>query len=231
MPAFFMAIPVVYTSIKHNIVPDVINWSKHTCRFKLKLGRQRTNLNLTQTMKKAFNIILAAGTLLFTASCMEDKGTSFEVTYANEDERVNPNHIRDYYGLDSIAQMVRQAGPGLPQNGQLATEIVKAYYIDGQDLKEVATQFQLSETTRMGGQSRTQAAMDTTDPTSATDQMEQRSMQTVQDSVNVVTGGRNEADARSKEKTGERTSGSGSSTEQQSGTKDKSAAEKKKGKQ
>lgn len=151
-------------------------------------------------MKKAFNLILAAGTLLLATSCAEDKGTSFETVSANKNEKVDSKHIRGYYGLDSLAQMVRQAGPGLPQNGQLATEIVKAYYIGSQDLKEVATQFQLSETARMGGQTPAQAAMDTTDPTSATDQMEQQSMQTVQDSVNVVTGGANKADARPKDK-------------------------------
>ncbi|MEJ8803109.1 hypothetical protein [Pontibacter sp. H249] len=173
-------------------------------------------------MKKALNIMLAAGILFFVSSCIEDSGTSFETEESNNDESVNPNHIRPYSNLDSLSRMIQMTTATVPANGQLATEMVKVYYKPGQDVSDIVEQFNLNETARMTGQ-----AGDTKDVTSATDPLEQQSMRTVQDSVNVVTGGKNNADARSKEKTTD----SGSSSEQQSGTKDKSAVEKKKAKQ
>jgi len=54
--------------------------------------------NMTnQAMKKIFYSIFALSTLMFTAtSCSEDRGTTTEVADSNEDEYVNPNHIRGY---------------------------------------------------------------------------------------------------------------------------------------
>ncbi|WP_299819670.1 hypothetical protein [uncultured Pontibacter sp.] len=168
-------------------------------------------------MKKILNTVFAASALLLATSCAEDKGTSTEVSYANEDERVDRKHIRDYYGMDTLARMVTQAGAEVPQNGQLATEIVKAYYINDRKLDEVKRMYNFSETTLMGGQTPTQDAMKNPDATSATDQLEQQSMRTVQDSVNEVTGGANTEDARpeSKEKPGSKSEKNSSSKKQQ----------------
>ncbi|GAB3198167.1 hypothetical protein ABID22_000621 [Pontibacter aydingkolensis] len=169
-------------------------------------------------MKKALNILFAAGTLFIVTSCIEDSGTSFETQESNEDERVNPNHIRAYSGLDSIARLVTNSTATIPTNGQLATEMVKVYYKPGQDITDIVEQFNLNETARMGGQTQ-----NTTDATSATDPMEQQSMTTVQDSVNVVTGAKNNADARSDQdkRQGTKTTSGGNSKEQQTGEKNK----------
>lgn len=142
-------------------------------------------------MKKAFNIVLAAGILLFASSCMEDSGTSFETEEANEDENVNPNHIRPYSNLDSLSRIIQMTTATVPTNGQLATEMVKVYYIADLDVGDIVEQFNLSETARMVGQ-----AGDIIDESSASDPMEQESMTTVQDSLNEVTGGKNTENAK-----------------------------------
>ncbi|MBC5993696.1 hypothetical protein [Pontibacter cellulosilyticus] len=142
-------------------------------------------------MKKAFNIVLAAGILFFASSCMEDSGTSFETEESNNDERVNPNHIRPYSSLDSLSRMIQMTTATVPTNGQLATEMVKAYYISDQDASGIIEQFNLNQTTRMVGQ-----AGDIIDESSATDPREQESMVTVQDSLNEVTGDKNTESAK-----------------------------------
>ena len=119
-------------------------------------------------MKKTLYTILAAGTLLFTASCSEDRGTTTEVVSANEDERVNPKHIRGYGdrepgGVDSIAEkggqmysfdverLSREMRNDMQLNDVLATEIVEVYYNRDRQLSEMMQRYQLSDTARMGG--------------------------------------------------------------------------------
>jgi hypothetical protein len=119
-------------------------------------------------MKKTLYTILAVGTIFFTASCGEDRGTTTEVTSANEDERVNPKHLRGYGdrepgGVDSINQkggqmysfdtdrLTTEMATDMQLNNDLATEIVKVYYDRDRQLSEMMQRYQLSDTARMGG--------------------------------------------------------------------------------
>lgn len=167
-------------------------------------------------MKKILYTVLAAGTLAFTTSC-EDRGTTFETVEANENEKVNPNHIRPYSNLDSLSRMVQLTTASVPANGQLATEMVKVYYKPDQDISDIVQQFNLSETARMTGQ-----AGATRDVTSGSDPMEQQSMTTVQDSLNEVTGDANKEAAKPEQK---------KATQKSNTTKQPSAADTKTKKQ
>lgn len=120
-------------------------------------------------MKRLLYSIFALSTTLFlTTSCAEDKGTSTEVVSANEDESVNPQHIRGYGDREPGG-----AAPSSPEAGQmygfeadrystefasdlnleedLATEMVKIYYDRDRQLSELEQRYQYSETARMGG--------------------------------------------------------------------------------
>jgi len=119
-------------------------------------------------MKKTLFSILTISTLLFNAACGE-KGTSTEVATANEDEDVNPNHIRGYgdrepggandgppepnqmYAFDTDA-LSAELRNDLGVEGDMATEIVRVYYDQNRQLSELKQQVLLSDTARMGGQ-------------------------------------------------------------------------------
>jgi hypothetical protein len=121
-------------------------------------------------MKKILYSIFAVSTLLFaTTSCTEDKGTSTEVQNANADEDVDPNHIRGYgdaepggappsspeagqmYGFDRD-NFSQQMTTDLGVDETVATEMVKVYYDRNRQLSEMEQRYQMSETTRTGGQ-------------------------------------------------------------------------------
>jgi hypothetical protein len=116
-------------------------------------------------MKKTLYTILAVSTILFATSCGEDRGTTTEVTSANEDENVNPKHIRGYGdrepgGVDSISRrggqmysfdsdrLSNEMATDMQLNNEMATEIVKVYYDRDKQLSEM---MQRSDTARMGG--------------------------------------------------------------------------------
>ncbi|MFD2514618.1 hypothetical protein ACFSRY_12145 [Pontibacter locisalis] len=121
-------------------------------------------------MKKILYPIFALSTVLFlTTSCAEDTGTSTEVEYANEDESVNPNHIRGYgdrepggappsspeadqmYGFE-VDRYSGEFVSDLGLDEDLATEMVKIYYDRSRQLSELEQRYQYTDTARMGGQ-------------------------------------------------------------------------------
>lgn len=99
--------------------------------------------------------MFALSTLLFTAtSCTEDTGTTTEVEDANEDENVNPAHIRGYgdrepgglppsspeadqmYGF-STEEFSNQLTADLGVDTTIATEMVRVYYDRNRQLSEM----------------------------------------------------------------------------------------------
>ncbi len=119
-------------------------------------------------MKKTLYTILTVSTIFFAVSCGEDRGTTTEVKSANEDENVNPKHIRGYGdrepgGIDSINQrggqmysfdvdrLSREMATDLQLSSDLATEIVEVYYNRDRQLSEMMKRYQLSDKVRMAG--------------------------------------------------------------------------------
>lgn len=121
-------------------------------------------------MKKIFYSFFALSALLFSAtSCTEDRGTTTEVVDSNEDESVNPDHIRGYgdaepggmppsspeadqmYGFDRD-KFSQQVTTDLGLEGNVATEIVQVYYDRNRQLSELEERFQANATSRSGGQ-------------------------------------------------------------------------------
>lgn len=111
-------------------------------------------------MKKIFYSIFALSTLLFAStSCTEDRGTTTEVVDSNEDESVNPDHIRGYgdaepggtapadpaagqmYGFDRD-KFSQQVTTDLGLEGNLATEMVQVYYDRSRQLSELEQRLQ-----------------------------------------------------------------------------------------
>lgn len=113
-------------------------------------------LNLTkEKMKKILYSIFALSTILFTAtSCTEDNGTTTEVEDSNDDENVDPSHIRGYgdrepggvppsspeadqmYGF-STEELNNQLVTDLGVDANLASEIVRVYYDRSAQLSEM----------------------------------------------------------------------------------------------
>lgn len=106
-------------------------------------------------MKKIFYSLFALSTLLFTAtSCSEDRGTTTEVEDSNEDESVNPDHIRGYgdaepggtppadpvpgqmYGFDRD-KLNDQVRADLGVDEDVAAEMVRVYYDRDRQLSEM----------------------------------------------------------------------------------------------
>ena len=111
-------------------------------------------------MKKIFYSIFALSVLLFSStSCTEDRGTTTEVADSNEDESVNPDHIRGYgdaepggtapadpaagqmYGFDRD-KFSQQVTADLGLEGNLATEMVQVYYDRNRQLSELEQRLQ-----------------------------------------------------------------------------------------
>jgi PBP1b-binding outer membrane lipoprotein LpoB len=111
-----------------------------------------------KTMKKIVYTMSMAVAILFT-SCSEDRGTTTEVADANEDQRVNPLHIRDYnlpgtaaYSTASMQDQTNQTGAAANQPQPSAVELVTAYYNDVDPVKSYRTQnYKFSTTQRMRG--------------------------------------------------------------------------------
>ncbi|MHA6246957.1 hypothetical protein ACXYMU_03400 [Pontibacter sp. CAU 1760] len=105
-------------------------------------------------MKKIFCSLFAVSALLFTASCSEDRGTTTEVVDSNEDENVNPNHIRGYgdaepggvapadpeagqmYGF-STEELSTAITTDLGVDADVATKMVQVYYDRDRQLSEM----------------------------------------------------------------------------------------------
>ncbi|MCX2739560.1 hypothetical protein [Pontibacter anaerobius] len=108
-------------------------------------------------MNKRFFPIAAVAVLLSVSSCSYDKtGTSFEVVDANEDESVNPAHIRGYgnrepgttapggpkpnqyyaFNITTLPTATRQQ-----LEGKVAVEMVTAYYAPNRQLSDLAEQY------------------------------------------------------------------------------------------
>lgn len=113
-----------------------------------------------QTMKKILYSLFALSTLLFTAtSCTEDRGTTTEVEESNDDESVNPNHIRGYgdaepggtqpadpeagqmYGFD-IDKLSGEMKADLGVDDDIAAEMVRVYYDRSRQLSELEQRVQ-----------------------------------------------------------------------------------------
>ena len=111
-------------------------------------------------MKKTLYTLFAISALLFTAtSCSEDRGTTTEVEESNEDESVNPDHIRGYgdaepggappadpvagqmYGFDRD-KFSEQVTTDLGVAGDVATEMVQVYYDRNRQLSELEQRLQ-----------------------------------------------------------------------------------------
>ncbi len=111
-------------------------------------------------MKKILYPVLALSTLLFTVtSCSEDRGTTTEVVDSNEDENVDPSHIRGYgdaepggvapaapeagqmYGFDREG-FSQQVAADLGLEGEVATRMVEVYYDRNRQLSEMEQRFQ-----------------------------------------------------------------------------------------
>ncbi|MDX5438110.1 MAG: hypothetical protein LPK03_12990 [Pontibacter sp.] len=108
-------------------------------------------------MSKKLIPILTIATLCFTASCGYDKtGTSTEVADSNEDETVNPAHIRGYGDREP-----GMGGPADPQpnqyyafnitnlpsdvrnelEGKVAVEMVQTYYDPERQLSDLEQKY------------------------------------------------------------------------------------------
>lgn len=111
-------------------------------------------------MKKILYSIFALSTLLFTAtSCTEDTGTTTEVVDSNEDENVDPSHIRGYgdrepgglppsspeadqmYGF-STEELSNRLTTDLGVDTVLATQMVRVYYDRSRQLSEMERSMQ-----------------------------------------------------------------------------------------
>ncbi|WP_161890191.1 hypothetical protein [Pontibacter russatus] len=111
-------------------------------------------------MKKILYPLLAFSTLLFTAtSCSEDRGTTTEVAESNDDESVDPDHIRGYgdaepggtppadpvagqmYGFD-IDKLSGEMKTDLGINDDIAAEMVRVYYDRNRQLSELEQRLQ-----------------------------------------------------------------------------------------
>jgi hypothetical protein len=117
-------------------------------------------------MKKVFYSITILSAMLF-ASCSEDRGRTYETADANRDENVNPGHIRgnetamgtttDMSGSDAMWRSNSQRIAG-----QMATDmrldtttqnrVQQVLYERERRLSELETNYNYSETNRMGGQ-------------------------------------------------------------------------------
>lgn len=107
-------------------------------------------------MKNVLCTAMALAMLLLVSACGEDRGTSYEIEDANENEQVNPLHIRPYSNLDSLSKLITLTTSTVPTSGQLATEMVKVYYMPGRDISGIIEQFDLlqgpvTQTARMVG--------------------------------------------------------------------------------
>ena len=106
-------------------------------------------------MKKIIYSIFALSTVLFTAtSCTEDTGTTTEVPESNDDENVDPSHIRGYgdrepgglppsspeadqmYGF-SEEELSNELVTDLGVDANLASEMVRVYYDRSSQLSEM----------------------------------------------------------------------------------------------
>lgn len=97
-------------------------------------------------MKKVVHTVMALAMLLLVSACGGDRGKTYETEDSNENEVVNPLHIRPYSSLDSVSKMVTLTSSTIPTNGQLATEMVKVYYMPGRSIKGLVEQFNLAQT-------------------------------------------------------------------------------------
>jgi Spy/CpxP family protein refolding chaperone len=113
-------------------------------------------------------ICILSTALILNTSC-EDRGTTTEVVSANEDENVNPSHIRGYgdrepggappsspeadkmYGFE-VDRYSGDFADDMNLDNNLATEMVKIYYDRSRQLSDLEQRYQYSETTKMGGQ-------------------------------------------------------------------------------
>ncbi|MCJ8167296.1 hypothetical protein MKJ04_20820 [Pontibacter sp. E15-1] len=111
-------------------------------------------------MKKILYSAFALSALLFAAtSCSEDRGTTTEVVDSNENENVDPSHIRGYgdaepggtapaapeagqmYGFDRDA-FSQQVNADMGLEGEVATQMVQVYYDRNRQLSEMEQRYQ-----------------------------------------------------------------------------------------
>lgn len=108
---------------------------------------------------------------IFFTSCSEDRGTTTEIADANENERVNPLHIRDYNlpgtAGYATATMQGQTGAASDQPQPSAVELVTAYYTAVDPAKSYRNQYyKFSTTQRMRGKAAEEGTTTTTDTSS-----------------------------------------------------------------
>lgn len=110
-------------------------------------------------MKKILYSIFALSTIMFTATSCEDRGTTTEVEDANEDEYVDPNHIRGYgdrepggmppadpeadqmYGFNT-EELSNQLTTDLGVDTVVAAQMVRVYYDRNRQLSEMQRSMQ-----------------------------------------------------------------------------------------
>ncbi|AKD02253.1 hypothetical protein POKO110462_07525 [Pontibacter korlensis] len=108
-------------------------------------------------MSKKFFPVAAIALLFFATSCGEDsKGTSTEVVNSNQDELVNPRHIRGYgnrepgtrgpadpppYQYYAFSTRSLPASARQELEGRVAVEMVTTYYLEGSQLSDLARQY------------------------------------------------------------------------------------------
>jgi hypothetical protein len=125
-------------------------------------------------MKKVFYSIGLVSVMLFSA-CTEDRGTTYEVADANQDENVNPNHIRGYGDQatadvgqaghmewqENSERFASQMGTDLQLDTETQTRVQQVLLDREQRLGELEDRYSYTETNRMGGQANNDTRNDT----------------------------------------------------------------------
>lgn len=118
-------------------------------------------------MKKVFYSIAIVSAMMF-ASCSEDRGKTYETADANQDENVDPSHIRGSETAMNAGTTADMENPDAVWrsnservSGQMATDmqldadqrnrVQQVLYEHEKRLNELEGQYNYSETNRMGG--------------------------------------------------------------------------------
>lgn len=135
-------------------------------------------------MKKAIVPVLALATVLFASSCGQDKrGSTTELVEANNDEEVNPRHIRGYgdrepgttgsaapkpssYYSFSINDL--PADKRLELQGNVAVEMVQTYYDPDKQLSDLYRKYKNQPAAAIQANTDTAASATDTTATSTT---------------------------------------------------------------